>query len=376
MDVLAALREIFLGCCQHFGGLNNAYITLLPKRDGAVNMSDHRPISLVHSFAKLLAKILASRLAPRMDELVDRNQSAFIRGRCIQDNFILVQQSARLLFHKRVPMLMLKLDFARAFDSVSWPFLLSVLRQRGFGPRWIRWISMLLGTATTCPIGALPCKYLGLPLSVSKLCKQEVQLILDRLANLLAAWKAKLMSMDGRLVFLQAVMTSSIVYQLMALDLEPWAKWIWALKTDSSRARHGLLIDVNQLECDVFDASTMIAVGDGAQVLFWDNPWINGVSARCIAPAVVNMVRPSVSRKLSVHDGLVGNHWASTISGELSVDATIQFLKLWDAVHATATGNGPDSFRWKWTADGTFTTRSAYRAFFAGRTILAGAAQI
>ncbi|KAM0864782.1 hypothetical protein ACQ4PT_043697 [Festuca glaucescens] len=88
------------------------------------------------------------------------------------------------------------------------------------------------------------------------------------------------------------------------------------------------------------------------------------------------MVRPSVSRKLSVHDGLVGNHWASTISGELSVDAMVQFLKLWDAVHATATGSGPDSFRWKWTADGTFTTRSAYRAFFAGRTILAGAAQI
>ncbi|KAM0876090.1 hypothetical protein ACQ4PT_036415 [Festuca glaucescens] len=280
MDVLDALREIFLGRCQHFGGLNNAYITLLPKRDGAVDMSDHRPISLVHSFAKLLAKILASRLAPRMDELVDRNQSAFIRGRCIQDNFILVQQSARLLFRKRVPMLMLKLDFARAFDSVSWPFLLSVLRQRGFGPRWIRWISMLLGTATT------------------------------------------------------------------------------------------------QLARDVFDASTTIAVGDGAQVLFWDDPWINGVSARCIAPAVVNMVRPSVSRKLSVHDGLVGNHWASTISGELSVDATVQFLKLWDAVHATATGSGPDSFRWKWMADGTFTTRSAYRAFFAGRTILAGAAQI
>jgi hypothetical protein len=47
----------------------------------------------------------------------------------------------------KLPALLLKLDVARAFDSVSLPFLLSVLRQRGFGPRWLRWIAMLLRTA-------------------------------------------------------------------------------------------------------------------------------------------------------------------------------------------------------------------------------------
>ncbi|KAM0845670.1 hypothetical protein ACQ4PT_056196 [Festuca glaucescens] len=46
-------------------------------------------------------------------------------------------------------MLLLKLDFTRAFDNVSWTFLLSILRQRGFGPRWIMWIALLLSTATT-----------------------------------------------------------------------------------------------------------------------------------------------------------------------------------------------------------------------------------
>jgi hypothetical protein len=48
-----------------------------------------------------------------------------------------------------VPALLLKLDISRAFDSVAWPFLLSVLRQRGFGPRWIRWITLLLASAST-----------------------------------------------------------------------------------------------------------------------------------------------------------------------------------------------------------------------------------
>jgi hypothetical protein len=46
---------------------------------------------LVHSFAKLITKILAKRLVVRLDEMVSPSQSAFIKGRCIQDNFMLVQ---------------------------------------------------------------------------------------------------------------------------------------------------------------------------------------------------------------------------------------------------------------------------------------------
>jgi hypothetical protein len=71
------------------------------------------------------------------------------RGRCIQDNFILVKESAKLLHRKRIPSLLLKVNVAKAFDCISWHFLLSVLRQRGFGLRWIKWISMLQHSAST-----------------------------------------------------------------------------------------------------------------------------------------------------------------------------------------------------------------------------------
>jgi hypothetical protein len=84
-----------------------------------------------------------------MPELVDENQTAFIQGRCIQDNFLLVQESAKVLHAKKEASLLFKVDITKAFDSISWPFLLSVLRQRGFGMRWIRWISLLLRTART-----------------------------------------------------------------------------------------------------------------------------------------------------------------------------------------------------------------------------------
>jgi hypothetical protein len=54
-----------------------------------------------------------------------------------------------LLHRRKVPAVLLKLDVARAFDSVYWPFLLSVLRQRGFGRRWIHWVTLLLRSAST-----------------------------------------------------------------------------------------------------------------------------------------------------------------------------------------------------------------------------------
>jgi hypothetical protein len=148
-DVILALRAIWIGRDQGFECLNNALITLLPKKTGAVELADFRPISLVHSFARLLTKIMARRLAPKMPELVDENQTAFIRGRCIQDNFLLVQESAKAFHARKEASLLFKVDIAKAFDSISWPFLLSVLRQRGFGTRWIRWISLLLRTART-----------------------------------------------------------------------------------------------------------------------------------------------------------------------------------------------------------------------------------
>jgi hypothetical protein len=127
-DVMAAISSVWSRKFGNFNLLNSAYIILLPKREEAESVKDYRPISLVHSFAKLVTKLLANRLAGRLNDLVSPVQSAFIKGRFIQDNFMLVQQTARYLHQQKQPRILLKLDITKAFDSVSWPFLLEVLK--------------------------------------------------------------------------------------------------------------------------------------------------------------------------------------------------------------------------------------------------------
>jgi hypothetical protein len=86
-----------------------------------------------------------------------------------------------------------------------------------------------------CPTRPLLCTYPRLPLFVHVLIKAELQPILDKLANKLGFWKAMLLSRDGRVAYVHQVMTSSVVYQLMPLDLP-----LWFLK-EAERLLHGFL---------------------------------------------------------------------------------------------------------------------------------------
>jgi hypothetical protein len=124
-------------------------ITLIPKKPDALAVSDYRPISLVHSFSKLLSKIMANRLRPKMSHLVSVNQSAFIKTRSLHDNFLLVRQLARKINDRRQKGVLIKLDVSRPFDSISWSFLLEVLRGLGFSELWCSRVAILLRTAST-----------------------------------------------------------------------------------------------------------------------------------------------------------------------------------------------------------------------------------
>lgn len=135
--------------CARLQELNSAHICLIPKKADATKAEDFRPISLMHSFAKIVAKLLANRLTPKLDELVSQSQSAFIRKRAMHDNVLFVQNMIKSFHRKKKPTLFLKVDISKAFDTVNWAYLLEVLQIFGFGHKWCNWISNLLGTSSS-----------------------------------------------------------------------------------------------------------------------------------------------------------------------------------------------------------------------------------
>ena len=138
--------------------VNSANIALIPKKDGAEEITDFRPISLIHAITKFIAKMMAARLAPHMDSLVSNAQSAFIKTRSIHDNFLYVRNLARKLHRSYTPCLLFKLDIKKAFDSVRWDYLMDLLRHSGFPPRFREWVWALLSTSTSrVLLNGVPC---------------------------------------------------------------------------------------------------------------------------------------------------------------------------------------------------------------------------
>ncbi|WVZ64360.1 LOW QUALITY PROTEIN: hypothetical protein U9M48_013890 [Paspalum notatum var. saurae] len=145
-DILLALAAIHGGHVSRFRLLNTAFITLLPKKVDAIQVKEFRPISLIHSVAKLVTKVLIGPPAAHFGSC----KSECVRpGRNIHDNFLFVQQMVKSLYAKKEAHILLKLDISKAFDSVSWSFLLEVLQQRGFGQRWRNLMCLLLSTSST-----------------------------------------------------------------------------------------------------------------------------------------------------------------------------------------------------------------------------------
>ena len=66
-------------------GLNITFIVLIPKKGGAKDLRDFKPISLVGSLYKLLANVLADRLKRVVGKVVFEIQNAFVEGRLIID---------------------------------------------------------------------------------------------------------------------------------------------------------------------------------------------------------------------------------------------------------------------------------------------------
>ncbi|GKE38052.1 putative RNA-directed DNA polymerase, eukaryota, reverse transcriptase zinc-binding domain protein, partial [Tanacetum coccineum] len=128
-------------------GCNSSFVALIPKVMDAKFVNDFRPISLIGSVYKVVTKVLANRLAPVIADLISDTQSAFVAGRQILDGPFILDEILHWCKRKNKKAMFFKVDFAKAYDSVRWDYLLEVLEAFGFGRTWCNWIRGTLTSA-------------------------------------------------------------------------------------------------------------------------------------------------------------------------------------------------------------------------------------
>lgn len=129
--------------------INSSFITLIPKKEGDNNLNHFRPISLIGNVYKILAKVLSNRLKAVMRKLIGDTQTTFIKERSIFDTVVVLNEAiedARKVKRKR---LFFKVDFAKAYDSVCWDYLLEIKNKMNFSTRWVKWIKVCITSVTT-----------------------------------------------------------------------------------------------------------------------------------------------------------------------------------------------------------------------------------
>uniref|UniRef100_A0A670IB05 Reverse transcriptase domain-containing protein n=1 Tax=Podarcis muralis TaxID=64176 RepID=A0A670IB05_PODMU len=122
-----------------------AFITLIPKPDtDKLNVKNYRPISLLNNDYKLYADIMANRLKKCLIKLIHKDQAGFLPNRFLKDNMRHVINIIEYLeINNDIPAALIFIDAEKAFDNVSWLFLLKSIEKAGIEGEFLKGIQAI-----------------------------------------------------------------------------------------------------------------------------------------------------------------------------------------------------------------------------------------
>ncbi|CAM2116767.1 unnamed protein product [Caretta caretta] len=124
-----------------------AVLALLPKKGDLCNLRNWRPVSLLSTDYKIVAKAVSLRLGSVLADVIHPDQTYTIPDRSIFDNLFLVQDLLELGRRDSLSFALLSIDEEKAFDRVDHGYLLSTLRVFGFRPQFVGFLRVLYASA-------------------------------------------------------------------------------------------------------------------------------------------------------------------------------------------------------------------------------------
>lgn len=129
--------------------VNRGFIKLLPKVGDRSLVKNWRPITLLNLSYKIIAKLLARRIAEITKNIVSITQTGFIKGRYILENLITSWKAMNSAKASRQDVAMILVDFEKAYDRFEWPFVIGMLKAFGFPYYFCKWIEILFKDPST-----------------------------------------------------------------------------------------------------------------------------------------------------------------------------------------------------------------------------------
>nr|GEZ64769.1 RNA-directed DNA polymerase, eukaryota, reverse transcriptase zinc-binding domain protein [Tanacetum cinerariifolium] len=208
-----AIRGILKEVGSFPKGGNASFIALIHKMQEARVVKDFRPICLIGSMYKIIAKILVNRLVGVLGGLIHEVKSAFIANRQILDGPFILDELIHWCRSKKKQVLIFKVDFEKAYDSAS-GLRMNLQKSKLIGISVKDDIVSRAAIKMGCSTLKALFIYLGVKVIGSMARVRSWDEIVEKIKKRLSKWKMNTLSIGGRLTLIKSVLSLTPLYYM------------------------------------------------------------------------------------------------------------------------------------------------------------------